>query len=101
MTNAEKTSMTQSTTQSLTILGSTGSIGQSTLDVVARHPDRYRIHALTGHTRVAELADQCRRFVPTRAVVGTRADADALRRLLDTAEHRGIRIDHGPEARTS
>ncbi len=87
------------TLQSLTILGSTGSIGQSTLDVVARHPDRYRVHALTGHTRIAELAEQCLAFLPARAVVGTAADAVALRERLATSErHRGIQIDHGPEA---
>jgi 1-deoxy-D-xylulose-5-phosphate reductoisomerase len=86
-------------THSLTILGSTGSIGQSTLDVVARHPDRYRVHALTGHTRIAELAGQCRRFLPARAVVATAADALTLRDLLDaTAQERAIQIDHGPEA---
>ena len=86
-------------THSLTILGSTGSIGQSTLDVVARHPDRYRVHALTGHTRIAELAEQCRRFVPARAVVAAAADARTLRGLLDaTIQERAIQIDHGPEA---
>ena len=41
-------------TQSLTILGSTGSIGGSTLDVVARHPERFRIFALSGHSQTAE-----------------------------------------------
>ncbi len=86
-------------THTLTILGSTGSIGQSTLDVVARHPDRYLVHALTGHTRIAELAEQCRRFSPARAIVATTADAQALRRLLDaSAQERAIQIDHGPEA---
>ena len=86
-------------THSLTILGSTGSIGQSTLDVVARHPDRYRVHALTGHTRIAELAEQCRRFVPARAVVANASDARALRGLLDaTVQERAIQIDHGPDA---
>ena len=61
-----------SAAQSITILGSTGSIGVSTLEVIALHPDRYRVHALTGHTRIAELAEQCRRFVPVRAVVAAR-----------------------------
>jgi 1-deoxy-D-xylulose-5-phosphate reductoisomerase len=68
--------------QTLTILGSTGSIGVSTLDVVARHPDRYRVHALSAHTRVAELAAQCRRFSPRVAVVGSEAAAAELRALL-------------------
>jgi len=86
-------------TQTITILGSTGSIGTSTLDVVARHPDRYRVHALTAHTRVAELADQCRRHRPARAVVGSADAALALRRLLDASpDTRAIEIDHGPAA---
>jgi 1-deoxy-D-xylulose-5-phosphate reductoisomerase len=68
--------------QKLTILGSTGSIGVSTLDVLARHPDRYRVHALSAHSRVAELAEQCRRFAPRVAVVGSEAAAAQLRALL-------------------
>jgi 1-deoxy-D-xylulose-5-phosphate reductoisomerase len=50
--------------QSITVLGATGSIGVSTLDVIARHPDRYRVFALTAHSRVDELAEQCTRFKP-------------------------------------
>lgn len=68
--------------QSITILGSTGSIGVSTLDVVARHPERYRIHALTAQTRVEALAEQCRRFHPQVAVVGSADAAQRLRSLL-------------------
>ena len=68
--------------QSLTILGATGSIGVSTLDVVARHPDRYRVFALTGQTRVEVLAAQCAQFRPEVAVVGDAAAADQLRALI-------------------
>ena len=68
--------------QSITLLGATGSIGVSTLDVVARHPDRYRIYALTAHTRVAELAAQCALFRPAFAVVATAAAAEELAALL-------------------
>jgi 1-deoxy-D-xylulose-5-phosphate reductoisomerase len=68
--------------QFITLLGATGSIGVSTLDVVARHPDRYRIHALTAHTRVAELAVQCEQFRPAFAVVATAAAAEELSALL-------------------
>ena len=57
------------TMQTLSILGSTGSIGVSTLDVVARHPDRFQIFALAGHTQTAKLAEQCRPFKP-RVVSG-------------------------------
>jgi 1-deoxy-D-xylulose-5-phosphate reductoisomerase len=74
--------------QRITILGATGSIGASTLDVLARHPDKYRIHALTAHSRVEALAEQCRRYRPARAVVGSAAAAQQLARLLD-----GLAID--------
>ncbi len=83
--------------QGLTILGSTGSIGESTLDVVARHPDRFRIVALTGHRQVERLREQCRRFQPELAVV---ADAEAAERLRAGLVADGIatRVAHGPEA---
>ncbi len=55
--------------QAITILGATGSIGASTLDVIRRHPDRYRVHALTGHQRLVELAQLAREFRPARIVV--------------------------------
>jgi 1-deoxy-D-xylulose-5-phosphate reductoisomerase len=69
--------------QRITILGATGSIGVSTLDVVGRHPDRYQVHALTAHHRVEELAEQCVRFRPEVAVVGSADSAKTLERLLD------------------
>jgi len=68
--------------QRITILGSTGSIGVSTLDVVARHPDRYSIHALTAHTSVEELCRQCEQFKPRIAVVGSAQAAQLLSRML-------------------
>ncbi len=68
--------------QSITILGATGSIGVSTLDVIARHPDRYTVHALSAHSRVEELAAQCRQFEPRVAVVGNAHAADQLAALL-------------------
>lgn len=69
--------------QRITILGATGSIGASTLDVIERHPDRYQVYALTANLRVKELAEQCARFRPEVAVVGTAACAKELERLLD------------------
>jgi 1-deoxy-D-xylulose-5-phosphate reductoisomerase len=81
--------------QSITILGATGSIGVSTLDVLARHPDKYRIHALTAHSRVDELAALCRQYRPERAVVGSAAAAKQLSALL---EGLGIDIAHGEDA---
>ncbi len=64
--------------QKITILGSTGSIGVSTLDVIARHSERYEVVALTAHTRVEELAQQCLQFQPLFAVVGSAEAAKAL-----------------------
>jgi len=64
--------------QKITILGSTGSIGVSTLDVIARHSERYEVVALTAHTRVDELAQQCLQFQPLFAVVGSAEAAKAL-----------------------
>jgi 1-deoxy-D-xylulose-5-phosphate reductoisomerase len=76
--------------QHITILGSTGSIGVSTLDVVARHPDRYRVFALTAHSRIEELAAQCERFRPQMAVTGSAQGAAALEKLL---RDRGIAVE--------
>jgi 1-deoxy-D-xylulose-5-phosphate reductoisomerase len=70
------------TTHNLTILGATGTIGVNTLDVVARHPDRFRIIALTGATQLDKLAEQCRRFRPKYAVVMDAQRAAALKDLL-------------------
>jgi 1-deoxy-D-xylulose-5-phosphate reductoisomerase len=55
--------------QCITILGSTGSIGTSTLDVLSRHPGQYRIHALTASSQVDLMLSQCARFTPEVAVM--------------------------------
>jgi 1-deoxy-D-xylulose-5-phosphate reductoisomerase len=68
--------------QRLCVLGSTGSIGTSTLDVVARHPERFVVHALTAHSRIEPLAEQCVRFRPARAVVATPDQATTLQGIL-------------------
>lgn len=71
--------------QTLTVLGATGSIGESTLDVIARHPDRFRVFALTGRSRIERLAEQCVQFHPRFAVVPDAAAADRLAALLRAA----------------
>ncbi|MBC7513871.1 MAG: 1-deoxy-D-xylulose-5-phosphate reductoisomerase [Herminiimonas sp.] len=85
------------TAQRITILGATGSIGVSTLDVLARHRERYAVHALTAHANVALLAVQCRQWQPEVAVVGTAAAALELQTLLRDA---GVRTEvaYGPAA---
>jgi len=68
--------------QELAILGATGSIGRSTIDVAARHPDRFGIFALTAHSQVDELARLCIEHRPRYAVIADSASADALARQL-------------------
>ncbi len=77
--------MSHVSVQSVTVLGATGSIGKSTLDVIARHPDRYRVHALTAHTSKEALLDQCIAHSPQFAVLDTDADAQWLQQALRRA----------------
>ncbi len=80
----------------ITVLGATGSIGVSTLDVISRHPDRFEVIALTGHARIEALAAQCRRFRPAYAVVG---DAEAAKRLEGMLGSDAVtEVLHGPRA---
>jgi len=66
----------------VSVLGATGSIGVSTLDVLGRHPDRYRVVALTANRDVTRLAAQCRRFHPEIAAMADPDSAAALAREL-------------------
>jgi 1-deoxy-D-xylulose-5-phosphate reductoisomerase len=68
--------------QRIALLGSTGSIGVNTLDVVARHPERFEVVALTAATRVDEMLAQCARFRPRWAVMASAAHAAELARKL-------------------
>jgi len=67
------------------VLGATGSIGTNTLDVIARHPDRYDVVALTGASRVDALLAECLKWRPRWAVMPGEAQARALRAALQTA----------------
>ena len=64
--------------QNVTVLGSTGSIGMSTLDVIRRHPDRYRAFALCAHSQIDNLFAQCQEFRPNFAVLRDAKLADQL-----------------------
>jgi 1-deoxy-D-xylulose-5-phosphate reductoisomerase len=68
--------------QGIAILGSTGSVGENTLDVIARHPDRFRVVALGAHRNVEKLADQCLRFAVPYAAMADAAAAQRLATLL-------------------
>ena len=82
--------------QQITVLGATGSIGLSTLDVIARHPMRYQVFALSGFSRLAELEALCLRHRPRFAVV---PGADAARQLQHDLRAAGLATEvlHGPE----
>ncbi len=86
--------------QKLTILGATGSIGVSTLDVVARHPERYEVVALSGNTRVEVLLDQCLQHRPRFAVIGQEIAAAAVPALSECLKNAGLATEvlAGPAA---
>ena len=71
--------------QNVTLLGSTGSIGVNTLDVIARHGERYRVYALTAHRQVDKLFEQCLQFRPVFAVLLEADAAAALQQRLRAA----------------
>ncbi|MDH1264328.1 1-deoxy-D-xylulose-5-phosphate reductoisomerase [Pseudomonas sp. GD03944] len=71
--------------QQITVLGATGSIGLSTLDVIARHPDRYQVFALSAFSRLVELEALCVRHRPLYAVVPDDAAARALQERLQAS----------------
>ena len=85
------------TVQNLTILGSTGSIGVSTLDVIRRHPQRYRVVALCAHSQIDRLFEQCLEFRPHYAVVKDTELAADLKIRLQAAEC-STSVEYGPEA---
>ena len=64
--------------QRVTVLGSTGSVGVSTLDVIARHPERFEVFALSAATKVDEMLAQCARFSPRFAVMASAPHAALL-----------------------
>ena len=75
--------------QQVTVLGATGSVGLSALDVIARHPDRYQVFALTGFTRLTELLALCVRHAPRYAVM---PEPIAARGLQDDLRAAGLGV---------
>ena len=84
--------------QMLTILGSTGSVGKSTLDVVARNESDYAVYALTANSNVDELFTQCKTFRPKLAVMVCEQSASALRLRLESAGLGAIQVESGAKA---
>lgn len=85
------------TIQNITVLGSTGSIGGNTLDVVAMHPERYRVYALAANSQADKLFEQCQQFQPAFAVLVDVAAAAQLRNRLAAAGSR-TEVLHGAAA---
>lgn len=81
--------------KNITILGSTGSIGQSTLDIIGRQPDQFRIEALTAKENVTLLAEQARIFRPKQVVIGNPDLYDDLRDALSDTD---VEVAAGMEA---
>ncbi|MBP7455151.1 MAG: 1-deoxy-D-xylulose-5-phosphate reductoisomerase [Ottowia sp.] len=83
--------------QRVAVLGSTGSIGVNTLDVIARHPDRFEVVALTAATQVDVMLAQCVQFKPRVAVM---ASAPHARELAEKIKQKGLttQVDQAPEA---
>ena len=81
--------------KSVTILGSTGSIGKSTVDIIRRHPDLYRVKALIGNRNVALLAEQA---VLLKAELAVTANKDKYVELKELLDGKGVRVEAGDEA---
>jgi len=83
------------TVKSVTILGSTGSIGKSTVDIIHRYPDLYRVKALTGNQNVSLLAEQAVLLKAEKVVTANKAKYAELKELLAGTD---VRVDAGDEA---
>jgi 1-deoxy-D-xylulose-5-phosphate reductoisomerase len=90
--------MSLPTLAAVTVLGSTGSIGVSTLDVIRRHPDKYRVVGLTAATKVDELIAQCLEFKPERvALAGTAAANEFRKKIASFAELDAVQVYEGEQ----
>ncbi len=85
----------------LCILGSTGSIGLSTLDVVRRHPDKFNVISLSANTNVDSLFEQCLEFSPESVVLVSKESAEKLIKRLFASGIENINVYSGSEALTS
>ncbi len=79
----------------IAVLGSTGSIGTQTLDVISKHPDKFEVEVLTANNRVGKLIEQCRAYHPNTVVIGNK---DKYQQLQDALEDLPIKVYAGEEA---
>ena len=87
--------MNETKKRSIAILGSTGSIGTQTLQVVEEHPDKFEVYAITANTRVDELIQQARKFMPEAVVI---ADESKYPRLKEALADLPIKVYGGYES---
>ncbi|MDQ0590872.1 1-deoxy-D-xylulose-5-phosphate reductoisomerase [Variovorax paradoxus] len=83
--------------QRITVLGSTGSVGVSTLDVISRHPERFEVFALSASTKVDEMLAQCARFSPRYAVMASAPHAALLAEKIEQ-NNLGTKVLSGDDA---
>jgi len=84
--------------RSICILGSTGSIGLSTLDVIRRHPERFTVVSLSAYSNVDKLLEQCKEFEPQQVVMVSKSHADELRQKLMVLKLTNIKVSSGESA---
>lgn len=72
--------------KSIVILGSTGSVGKSTLSVIALHPDKYSVYALTANSNVSEILSQCEQFLPRYVAMADEQAAVTLQQLINESD---------------
>ncbi len=77
------------------ILGSTGSIGSQTLDVISRHPDKFEVEVLTANNRIGKLVEQCKTFLPNTVVIGNK---EKYQQLQDALIDLPIKVYAGSDA---
>ncbi|REL27537.1 1-deoxy-D-xylulose-5-phosphate reductoisomerase [Thalassotalea euphylliae] len=82
----------------LCILGATGSIGESTLDIVKRHPERFTVVSMSANSRVEKMLAQCLEFKPQHVVMGCEETAAKLSALLVENGLANIHVSHGEQA---
>ena len=75
-------------TQRIAVLGATGSIGDSTLSILADHPEHYQVYALSGHGRLDKLFQLCQQFKPSRVAVPEDKVDEFAARLQQANLHR-------------
>ncbi|MFP6733266.1 MAG: 1-deoxy-D-xylulose-5-phosphate reductoisomerase [Rhodospirillales bacterium] len=86
MTYEHETKLDLDVQRSVTVLGSTGSVGRNTLDLIARDPDRFKVEALTGNRNAKLLAEQARIFKPSQVVIGDESLYEELKSDLSGTE---------------